>query len=53
MGDIGKALAEIGELLNEDIPVDKDTETTDNERLPSRSPRVSVNGKLKSIDLGK
>lgn len=52
MGDIGKTLAEIGDLLNEDIPVDKDTKTTDVEKLPSRSQRVRLKHPLNQILYG-
>lgn len=52
MDNIGKTLAEIGELLNEYIPGDRYTETIDNERLPSRSPRARLKHPLNQIIYG-
>ena len=49
MSEIGKALAEIGELLKEDIPVYKNSEP---DKLPTRFPRVRLKHPLNQILYG-
>lgn len=49
MSEIGKSLAEIGELLKEDIPVYKSSEP---DKLPTRSPRVRLKHPLNQILYG-
>lgn len=49
MSEIGKSLAEIGELLKEDIPVYKSSEP---DKLPTRYPRVRLKHPLNQILYG-
>lgn len=49
MSEIGKSLAEIGELLKEDIPVYKSSVL---DKLPTRSPRVRLKHPLNQILYG-
>jgi 5-methylcytosine-specific restriction endonuclease McrBC GTP-binding regulatory subunit McrB len=52
MSEIGKKLAEIGELLNEEIPAVKDSKTIEKDKLPPRSPRVRLKHPLNKILYG-